>query len=87
MAKENTMSVENRIYPNFKSYGQYQKNARSQKQQEAIANKRSLNPVLGAAIGVASAAIISPKVFKTQKTFDEVGKCFQWQALQILEQF
>ena len=68
------MSVENRIYPNFKSYGQYQKNARSQKQQEAIANKRSLNPVLGAAIGVASAAIISPKVFKTQKTFDEVGK-------------
>ena len=65
------MSVENNIYLNFKSYGQYKKNA--QEQRQAITSKK-IKPVIGASIGVASAALISPKIFKTQKTFDEVGK-------------
>lgn len=65
------MSVNNNTFINFKSYEYYQKKALANKK-TSIAKK--VAPVVGATIGVASAMALGPKVFKTEKTFDKVGR-------------
>ena len=65
------MAIENNAYLGFKSYGDYQKKVNRNKTSQITKN---VAPVVGAALGVASAMVVSPKIFKTEKTFDKVGR-------------
>ncbi len=68
------MQTENKIYPNFKSYSQYQRELKTQKANNKIPSKRQLAPLLGSALGVGLSYFAASKLPKKQNGFLEALK-------------
>ena len=65
------MLVENKIYPNFKSYNHY-KNRSKDLSDNSPAQSRNYKAIIGSAAGVACALVLCSRFPKKETTFDEV---------------
>lgn len=65
------MLVENKIYPNFKSYSHYKKNAKDFPD-DSPAKSKNYKAIVGSAAGVACALILCSRFPKKETTLDEV---------------
>ncbi len=68
------MLVENKIYPNFKSYSHYRKKAKDLSNNESPVKSRNYKAIVGSAAGVACALVLSSKFPKKETTLDEVAR-------------
>ena len=67
------MLVENKIYPNFKSYAHYRKNAKDLPE-DSPAKSRNYKAIVGSAAGVACALVLCSRFPKKETTLDEVAR-------------
>ena len=65
------MLVENKIYPNFKSYSHYKKNAKAFPD-NSPAKSKNYKAIVGSAAGVACALVLCSRFPKKETTLDEV---------------
>ena len=68
------MLVENKIYPNFKSYSHYKKNAEDLSNNNSPAKNRNYKAIVGSAAGVACALALCSRFPKKETTLDEVAR-------------
>lgn len=68
------MLVENKIYPNFKSYSHYKKNAEDLSNNNSPAKSRNYKAIVGSAAGVACALALCSRFPKKETTLDEVAR-------------
>ena len=68
------MLVENKIYPDFKSYSHYKKNAEDLSNNNSPAKSRNYKAIVGSAAGVACALALCSRFPKKETTLDEVAR-------------
>ena len=64
------MLVENKIYPNFKSYSHYKKNAEDLSNNNSPAKSRNYKAIVGSAAGVACALALCSRFPKKKTTLE-----------------
>ena len=64
------MTIENKVYFNFKSYNHYQNLSKNNKPNQL--QKKNLKPIIGSTLGVIGALAVASKIPKKDTTIDEV---------------